>query len=206
MYREDKTATGVSLKRISDPVPIDCNLRSQFGGAPYFEKGEQWPVTKNKIPLDFVFQVFNENGVHLPECVKLVQFYYGFGDAFSEMGYDDDERWLVKVYEHLNKDDAIIIKNPNEELNVHYCEVEYSDVESVPDDDKEGESSYPIHTQLGGYAQWIWSNCEPEDVDSFLLFQLDSEDEAGLMWYDSGMVYVHYNPNTKKSELIIQYY
>jgi len=173
---------------------------------PYFEEGEKWPVSKNDIPLDFVFQIFNEDDIHLPESIKLVQFFYGFGDVFNDISYDDNNRWLVKVYENLNTNNTVTINNPNEKSNVHYCELKYEEVESYPDIYKEGESSERLHSQLGGYAQWIWSNCEPGDEDFFLLFQLDSEREAGLMWYDSGFVYVFYNPKTKQTELIMQYY
>ena len=37
-----------------------------------------------------------------------------------------------------------------------------------------------------------------------LLFQIDSEDNAGLMWGDVGLIYVFYDNETQKIEFILQ--
>ena len=60
-------------------------------------------------------------------------------------------------------------------------------------------------TKLGGYPNWLQGDGTPEDKDFQLLFQLDSEDEAGLHWVDCGLVYVFYNPKTKETVFEIQY-
>ena len=196
-------ATKIIVKKISNSIPEDTHLKSQFGGQPYFDKGEKWPTSKAGTPLDFVFQVYNEGNINLPGNVKLIQFYYGF-DWDWDIAYDDDERILVKVYENINKDGAVIIEEPKGLMKRNYCEIEYEEVESR--ENYEGESSYPKFSQLGGYAQWVWANTAPDDEDFQLLFQLDSEYDAGLMWYDSGLVYVFYNPKSKQIEFRMQYY
>ena len=60
-------------------------------------------------------------------------------------------------------------------------------------------------SQLGGYPQWLQGDGTPKDKDFQLLFQIDSEDEAGLMWVDCGLIYVFYNPKTKETYFEIQY-
>ncbi|MDR0502057.1 MAG: DUF1963 domain-containing protein [Treponema sp.] len=60
-------------------------------------------------------------------------------------------------------------------------------------------------TKLGGYPNWLQGDGSPKNKDFQLLFQLDSEDEAGLHWVDVGLVYVFYNPKTKKFIFEIQY-
>ena len=60
-------------------------------------------------------------------------------------------------------------------------------------------------TKLGGYPNWLQGDGTPEGGDFQLLFQLDSEDEAGLHWVDCGLVYVFYNPKTKETVFEIQY-
>jgi uncharacterized protein YwqG len=37
-----------------------------------------------------------------------------------------------------------------------------------------------------------------------LLFQIDSEDNAGLMWGDVGLIYVFYDKKTEKIEFTLQ--
>jgi hypothetical protein len=62
-------------------------------------------------------------------------------------------------------------------------------------------------SQLGGYPKWIQSEASPETEDGKLLpllFQLDSEQEAGLMWGDTGLVYLFYNVQGGRSELELQ--
>ena len=58
-----------------------------------------------------------------------------------------------------------------------------------------GESDY--QSIIGGYPRWLQGADNPvgaEGQNLPLLFQLDSEDKAGIMWGDSGLVYVFYDP------------
>ena len=133
-------------------IPDGTELQSHFGGQPYFEKGEQWPQTKNGNNLVFVFQVFNDGNAALPGNVKLIQFYYDF-DTWKHSWSTKDKGWLVKVYETLNKENMTLIKKPDQYFHrwiknpdekepwnwVRYCGIEYEQILSLPD------------------WQWIWN-------------------------------------------------
>ena len=115
-----------------------------------------------------------------------------------------------------------------------YCEIEYEPIKSLPDDEwydetvkmlcekingeskKKNFDSYchvanklkcekDFISKLGGYPNWLQGDATPDDKDYQFLFQIDSEDEAGLHWVDCGMVYVFYNPKTKDIIFEIQY-
>ena len=61
--------------------------------------------------------------------------------------------------------------------------------------------------QLGGYPYWIQSDETPTDENgnvSQLLLQIDSDDDAGLMWGDAGLLYFYYNTQTGKVDFIMQ--
>ena len=233
-----KKAAKMTLKRYiphsSFPIPQipeGTELQSHFGGQPYFEKGEQWPKAKNGNNLVFVFQVFNDGNMGLPENIKLIQFYYDFDDLTP--WFTEDDGWLVKVYETLHKENYTFIKKPPEYFTryfnkpdekedniwIPYCEIEFKPILSLPTDEfvdeyggKEistlkdyneiaqeliGYDFYEYFSQIGGYPQWIQSGIELKKNFDFL-FQIDSEDEAGIMWSDCGMVHVFYNSKTKK--------
>jgi uncharacterized protein YwqG len=226
-----KDAAEIILKKKPE-IPNETHLQSHFGGQPYFEKGEKWPVTKNGNSLEFVFQIFNTGNRAMPENIKLVQFYYDFEEFLWNTKEDG---WLVKIYEKLDKDNAVIIKKPEEHETVNYCEIEYKAVKSLPDwegidsfyehasmlscvlDEEEPWGNYQkiaekligeqeMKSRLGGYANWVQGNENPEDKDFQLLFQIDSEENAGLMWGDTGLIYVFYNCLTKKTEFVLQCY
>jgi hypothetical protein len=63
-----------------------------------------------------------------------------------------------------------------------------------------------IASQIGGYPQWIQSDETPaaygEPIP--LLFQLDSEDDAGLMFQDMGLLYCFLENTDSEPELILQ--
>ena len=105
---------------------------------------------------------------------------------------------------------------------IPYCEIEFKPILSLPNEDfideydekkaltletpynyneiaQEliGYDFYEYFSQIGGYPQWIQSGIELKKNFDFL-FQIDSEDEAGIMWSDCGMVHVFYNSKTKK--------
>ena len=224
-----KDATKIILKR-QEKMPENTQLKSQFGGQPYFEKGEHWPMAKNGEKLEFVFQIFNEEGLIIPEKIKLIQFYYDFDS--DELIWDtEDDGWLVKIYENIDKDNCVIIEKPEELDTVKYFDIEYEKVKSLPD--WEGISTFcdnasklscvlnedapwvnydntvekligeqNMYSQLGGYAQWIQGGRAHKDF--VFLFQIDSEEDAGLYWSDVGMIYVFYNCKTKEIKFELQ--
>jgi len=228
-----KKATKIIVKK-SSQMPNDTQFKSHFGGQPYFENGEEFPKSRdsfrNKADLEFVFQIYNENSI-LPENIKLVQFYY---DLNGEMSFNtSDGGWCVKIYENLHPENVKIIEKPRKHNTVNYCEIEYMSIQSLPDWDglesysknasmlscvldenkpwrnyKEiaeklvGEQEY--RSQLGGYPQWVQGNESPKSKNYDLLFQIDSESDAGLMWGDCGLIYVFYNRENKTTEYLLQ--
>ena len=159
--------------------------------------------------MEFVFQFFNADNKHLPENIKLVQFYYDFDKSPWS---SEEDGWLVKVYESLNTDDAVILEIPDGGITKCYCEIQYETIKTLPADgdldiyDKNAEmlscvlddytvsdiskiasklkAENGLHSQIGGYPHWLQGNEHPENSDFQFLFQIDSEDEAGLMWSD----------------------
>ena len=68
-----------------------------------------------------------------------------------------------------------------------------------------GESSY--QSQLSGYPKWVQGEESPLNLENQpmqLLFQIDSEENAGLMWGDTGLIYVFYDELNKDIEFGLQ--
>ena len=219
-------AAKLTVKRAE--MPEETQLKSHFGGQPYFEKGEEWPENEDGEPLHFVFQFFNTKGKYLPDNIKLIQFYYDFEE--KRPWFSEDDGWLVKVYEQLDKDNMITIEKPEELWDRHYCEIKTRTIKSLPHwynlemydknadmlcDVLEEENPYwkvtsklkaahNLQSQVGGYPHWLQGSAHPKDKDFIFLFQIDSEDEAGLMWGDCGLVYAYYNPKTKETKFELQ--
>lgn len=225
-----RDATELILEEPSDSSH-DSQLISHFGGEPYFEKGDHWPVTEEGKPLDFVFQVFNDTGLCLPEPVRLVQFFYD-RDASPWESWEDG--WSVKIFEELHPQRRIHIARPAELRKPVFCKIKYRTVKSLPDWeginvihrdaanlslvlDRErpwrcyaqvvknlaGEQKY--RSQLGGYPKWVQGESTPGHPNTVkLLFQIDSEDRAGLMWGDVGLVYVFYEEQTRAVDFMLQ--
>src|SRR5690606_20867777 len=115
---------------LPDAHPENTQMKSHFGGQPYFEEGETWPVSGNGAPMSFIFQVFNTGGINLPPEIGLIQFYYDF-EAFP---YDtEDDGWLVKMYPKVNKNKIISIERPPELDTPQYCDIEFMAIKSLPD-------------------------------------------------------------------------
>lgn len=227
-----RNATKLELQKASSP-PENSQLRSHFGGQPYFEEGDSWPKAQNGNDLDFIFQIFNSDDIQLPKSVKLVQFFY---DVETFPWQTEEDGWLVKIYETLNTDRLIKIDNPILQEVKPYCEVLFTPVKSLPDwegidlyekntlrissllnleNDWDGYEivvekligEHNFQSQLGGYPRWIQGESTPtlsKGENMKLLFQIDSEENADLMWGDVGMVYVFYDEQTKRVDFTLQ--
>jgi uncharacterized protein YwqG len=227
-----KPATQLHLQGATAPVN-EAPFTSHFGGQPYFEKGEAWPLTKDGRPLQFIVQVFNEPGIELPASIQLIQFYYDFEEGPWQTS---DEGWLVKIYEQLDRDKQQTIEKPAAVEDLLYCAIRYEKVQSLPswegievyskevtdlscslNDDAPWEAydtavekligKQDYRSQLGGYPDWVQGERTPlnsEGKPMQLLFQIDSEEEAGLMWGDVGLIYVFYDSATKQVEFTLQ--
>lgn len=214
-------------------MPENSNMKSHFGGVPYFETGENWPKTEEDTDLNFVCQIFNDGHNLLPKNIKLIQFYYDFEEGPWST---EEEGWLVKIYEELNPEKVITIDKPADLEKSKYCEIQFENVKSLPD--WEGLSVYcpeatdlaeeindddpwevydelvikltnqeDYQSQIGGYPKWVQGESIPENnngQDFKFLLQIDSEDKAGIMWGDVGLVYIYYDAKTKAIEFEMQ--
>jgi uncharacterized protein YwqG len=227
-----KKATRINVCKPSTP-PEHSQLVSHFGGQPYFEEGEEWPISMKGKSMDFIFQLFNEEGLVLPKEIKLIQFFYDWEEFPWET---ENDGWRVKIYEELNPAQIKTIEKPTNLDVSHYCEIQFENIVSLPawegldcyssdasnlsnvlNEDKPWDSYDKVvqkltghdgfQSQLGGYPTWIQGESTPKNKngDSMpLLFQIDSEDNAGIMWGDCGIVYVFYDRDSKQLEFILQ--
>lgn len=198
---------------------------SHFGGVPYFEVGETWPVSKTGRPLDFIMQVVATEESRLPAGIALLQFFYGWED----FPWDTDQPgWLVKTYPVVSPEKAQVLVWPASLAAPTFREIAFSTVQTLPDwegldEHREGLTAATLagvlneeepweafneavgqligeqdfQSTLGGHPKWVQGAATPTDATGQklpLLFQLDSEDKAGLMWGDCGLVYVFYDP------------
>jgi uncharacterized protein YwqG len=95
-----RDATKIEVQTTGEP-PENSQLLSHFGGDPYFEEGEEWPMSQNGRHMDFVFQIFNTGDLAIPKSIKLIQLFYDY----EEFPWDTkDDGWHVKIFESLNLD------------------------------------------------------------------------------------------------------
>lgn len=188
---------------------------------------------RKECDLEFVFQIFNNDNIIFPENIKLIQFFY---DLNGELSFEtNDGGWLVKIYENIDLENYFFIEKPRGHNTVNYCEIEYEQIKSLPDwegiydycpdasklscvlDKNEPWKNYQelveklvgeqdMWSQLGGYPQWIQGNENSDEENFSLLFQLDSEENAGLIWGDCGLIYIFLNEKTKEVKYVMQCY
>jgi len=227
-----RPTTKLEILAASRP-PNNSQLNSHFGGQAYFEKGEEWPRTKKGKPLNFIFQLFNSAELELPENIELIQFYYDWdefpwdteNDGWLVKIYQKTQKENIEYIEkpkELGKSkyceiscQAIQSLPDWEGIDLHCNNA--SNLSCVLNEDKPwdsyaqvvakliGEQSY--QSQLGGYPRWVQGESTPKDSNGNsmkLLFQIDSEDNAGLMWGDVGLIYVFYDEPSGRIEFILQ--
>ncbi|RZJ69356.1 DUF1963 domain-containing protein [Flavobacterium sp.] len=200
----------------------DSHLTSHFGGVPYFEKGHHWPGNRAEEALTFVFQIFNDGKINLPKEIKLVQFFYDFelspwsteDDGWLVKIYDKLDASKVKLREGYDSGQELkyckikfeqVMSLPDWEGIQGWSEKAAELSAQINDDEPweaydlaakkiTGQDDY--QSQLGGYPKWVQGESTSllEDGTQLpLLFQIDSEELADLMWGDAGCVYVFYD-------------
>jgi len=244
-YRSELAAEGLSsiddLERLVNPLILDATkivvhpasrppdksqMKSHFGGDPFFEQGETWPTVDGK-PLSFICQFYDLEGQFFPDGVKLVQFFFDQEELAFET---DDQGWLVKVYSDTSKDKSEFLEKPAGLEKSKYCEVSFEPTKSLPrweEIDRHGDQASKLScvlnegepwgaydsvvtklageheegSQIGGYPMWIQGDETPNTSDGKvmkLFFQIDSEEKAGLMWGDVGLIYIFFDPDNAR--------
>ena len=227
-----RQTTKLEIQPASRP-PENSQLESHFGGHPYFEKGEEWPKGKNGKHLDFIFQVFNSSELELPKSIELVQFFYDWEEFPWDTGNDGwlvkiygkvDKESTEFIAKPIDLDKSKFCKlefNPTQTLpdweGIDLFGNDASKLSCVLNEDEPWDSYDQIVTkligeqdyqsQLGGYPKWVQGESTPKDNEGKpmkLLFQIDSEDNAGLMWGDVGLIYVFYDEKSERIEFTLQ--
>lgn len=227
-----RPATKLEILSASRP-PDNSQFESHFGGHPYFETGEQWPKSKSGKHLEFIFQIFNSSELELPASIELVQFFYDW-EQFPWDTQDDgwlvkiynkvDQQNIVFVAKpqelKSSKFCKVEFKNvrslPDWE-GIDLYDNNASKLSCVLNEDEPWDSygqmvskligAQDYQSQLGGYPNWVQGESTPNDPEGNpmkLLFQIDSDDNAGLMWGDVGLIYVFYDEKTENIEFALQ--
>lgn len=212
-----------TIINVQAPVlpPEASQFKSHFGGQPYFEEGAEWPRSANGVALDFVFQVVNNGSIELPASMALIQFFYDFDELpwdtdndgwYLKIYKSPDESKKITItnpmqstvkYCEINFEKAVSLPDW-EGLDLFGDDIAQL-CESINDDEpwepydnvmQEITGNTDYQSQLGGYPKWVQGESTPinnkgENVK--LLFQIDSEDHAGIMWGDVGLIYVFYD-------------
>lgn len=227
-----RPATKVVVKESSRP-PENSQLLSHFGGQPYFEAGEEWIKSKNGKHMQFIFQIFNTSALELPESIKLIQFYYDWDEfpwdtdndgwyvrVYKELRTDRlvtiEKPTDLESSKYCEIEFQAIQSLPDWE-GIDLYDSNASNLSCVLDEDEPWESYQKTvkkligeqyyRSQLGGYPKWVQGESTPKNKNGenmSLLFQIDSEDNAELMWGDVGLIYVFYDEATGKIEFTLQ--
>lgn len=214
-------------------LPENSQFESHFGGHPYFEKDEEWPKSKSGKHLDFIFQIFNSPEIELPKSIELVQFFYDWeefpwdtendGWLVKIYGKVDKQKseFLAKPTDLEKSKFCKLEFKPTQTLpdweGIDLFGNDASKLSCVLNEEEPSDSYDQIVTkligeqdyqsQLGGYPKWVQGESTPKDKNGKpmkLLFQIDSEDNAGLMWGDVGLIYVFYDEMTESIEFTLQ--
>ncbi|MBC7910858.1 MAG: DUF1963 domain-containing protein [Pyrinomonadaceae bacterium] len=224
-----RVASRLEPKKRLDKASLPL-LDSHFGGLPYAEVGEEWPVCPTcQTSLSFICQINTASGFHQqPKGVALLTFFYCW--ECSPWGLTDEIEgaWIIRTYPEVSEIKAVTLlpKSEQPELTTA-CVTEMERVLTFPDWD--GIGSYSMEaveasananpdepseayistvtapggltdyaTVIGGYPRWVQGEATPDckvcKSGMSLLAQIDTEDEAGIMWGDVGCVYLFYCP------------
>lgn len=227
-----KNATKLSVNKPLRP-PENSQLQSHFGGQPYFEKSEEWPKTKKGTNLDFVFQVFNNDALSLPKNIRLIQFFYCWEESPWDTENDGwlvkiyetlDTSRVAKIDKPMKSKKTKYceitfkpVKSLPDWEGIDSYNLNASKLSCVLDENEPwssyqkviekliGEQNY--QSQLGGYPKWVQGESIPKNSNGEkmkFLCQIDSEDNAGIMWGDAGLIYIFYDEETKRTAFKLQ--
>lgn len=207
----------------SDDSALELSYKSKLGGTPYAENNDTWPICPSCTnKLTFVAQIYNED-----EDSLFVFFYchecFPWGLDNEKKGewivksyeHPSCEKWVE------------ISQNEKDEFAPSPCTLTASNINVLPDwealdaeasnlcsrindddpwDAYEGaveraECLNNYATLLGGYPRFVQGESSPTcpecKTEMEFYAQIDSEDEANMMWGDAGLVYFFRCPQHK---------
>lgn len=198
---------------------------SKFGGLPYCEAGETWPICPTcKNGLTFICQLNTDDYKHRPFEKALFSFFYCW-ECFP-WGEPDEEKgqWVIRRYtDPTSEKMGPMKKESDEEYDVRPCFATFKLAKVLPS----WEGLYSVSEEVvnlcceidhgtewdfyedaverlgclndyatitGGYPRWIQGEiiekCSQCDQEMRLMAQIDSEENADIVWADAGCAYL----------------
>jgi hypothetical protein len=192
---------------------------THFGGNPYFEAGESWPIVDGR-PYDFVCQVNLEECADRPE-VPFDLFTIFLCWRLCEEG-DVQRSCLVRTYRDADPSRAVSVSRAHArdegDYRVKPCTVRpdpgfvtypwsierYPEIQSAAAKFKDPGAAYraslarlgfhrDFRSRVGGFASWVHDNTL-EHADMVLLAQIDYEPKANNLIGDSAPIFIGVAP------------
>jgi Domain of unknown function (DUF1963) len=206
----------------------EMGASERFGGAPYAEAGDEWPLCSGcGGPMTFVAQLVERDDG------RLLVFFYCF--RCNPWGLEDEApgMWAVRAYSEAAVARCVRVAPPAvPELELVPCVVAARDVSVLPDWDGvevfapdatelcqriDANSPWEAYsagvlqlgclddfaTLVGGYPRWVQGEsaqtCPECGAALDFVAQIDSEQNANLMWGDAGLVYLFRCPTHRSA-------
>lgn len=203
-----------STYRYSNEITFKCEdtkpWESKLGGCPYLYTIDEYPVDEQGNPMLFLSQINFEDIKNIDELPKkgILQFFVANDDT-----YGLEEKIQVKFIENIIKDESkLISKNPYEDNDGYkynlpfsrngrmYFELRQMPMSSSIDlfektfEDKFTEDEFKLlrnecyasDSRVGGYPYFVQYDYINFSDETFLLLQLDIDDNCEIMFGDSG--------------------
>ena len=222
-----------SILEVGGFRPTGDPLASHIGLSPVMLEDESWPHDIEGRPLQFVAQLNLTAALFVPEILKDIALLTIFvGEKCIESRFQSDS-WSLRAYRSLNGLSPITVPpQPWHWLKGFECRWEYAEDYPVYDDPElklpsgfspeddlpEERHELNIHrSKIGGYASTIQhevqfvstirtANGWQQEVEPTFALQLISEEKAGLMWADNGVLYVGRRAGTEEWFASCQFY
>jgi uncharacterized protein YwqG len=194
-----------SILHVGGFRPTNNISASNFGRKPLGSSGEVWPVW-NGEPLLFVCQLNLTAAPVVPallEDIKLITFFVA--SKTGPLQKENGKNWRLRAYKSLIDLGPLTAPTNTPSLNRGFeCRWEeradyptYDDPEiQVPDgfEPSDVDLENVRRTKIGGYAshiqQELWWDSRAHSASPKFCWQIDSEEKAGLVWGDKGMIYL----------------
>lgn len=194
-----------SIVHVGGFRPTGDPLATHFCLTPVALPGETWPIHDGK-PMLFVCQLNLTEAPVVPKLLQDIAVITFFLDP--DVGLRDDTNgkdWCLRAYKTTNE--LALLAPPTDAPKIERgfeCRWEECDDQPVYDDPElivpEGFDRSDVHldnvrrTKVGGYASNIqsepWWGYRRHPADPRYCLQIDSEDKVGLVWGDSGTIYL----------------
>lgn len=216
----------IKLEPIIDKAALVASCDTKFGGLPYAETGDAWPSCPTcKKELTFINQIYDEIEQQLfvfyycNECFPWGLCDEEKGQWLVKLYKEPSSRKIAEITRASNDEFAPtpckVITSSVEVLpdweGLDSASEEVSDLCCKINDDSPWEEYEEAvertgclndyATLLGGYPRFVQGEAGPAcpECNSEMIFyaQVDSEDEANIMWGDVGLVYFFRCPEHK---------